>query len=314
MKMLLLSGKRALFDWTAASGRLLSSMSFSRSSTGYRTNASGILEPISANLPRFNYSAATEKLPGILIEEQRTNLLDYSQDFTQSAWAAHGAPIITNNNAGAPDGSSTLNKFVRTTTAATYIANQTSKSAVSQPYILSVYAKKGSVGNYLAMRLQGAYPNLANAEFNLNNGTVLGISNLGSGFSANPSIENVGNNIYRCTLYSPTTDTASNIGSYLSFNYKGSVYVDGTDSVSNADGYVWGAQLEQASSASSYISTSSSSVTRAADQLSFTIPYGVSVLRYTFDDGSTQDVSASPGTYTVPTTLNRTSIRRICSV
>jgi len=69
-----------------------------------------------------------------------------------------------------------------------------------------------------------------------------------------------------------------------------------------------------AASSSSYIPTAASTATRAADACSFTIPSGVSSLRYTFDDLSTQTVSVSPGAYVVPTNLNRPIIRSIVSV
>lgn len=58
------------------------------------------------------------------------------------------------------------------------------------------------------------------------------------------------------------------------------------------------------------IRTTNAAVTRAADAASITIPAGASRISYTFDDGSTQQVSVSPGAYAIPTGLNRPYIAR----
>ena len=64
---------------------------------------------------------------------------------------------------------------------------------------------------------------------------------------------------------------------------------------------IYGAQLETGSTPTSYIPTTTTSVTRAADAAVLTIPAGVNALLYTFDDNSTQQVSVTPGSYTIPT-------------
>lgn len=56
---------------------------------------------------------------------------------------------------------------------------------------------------------------------------------------------------------------------------------------------------------SSPILTNGSSANRGADSLSLSLPTGTESVRYTFDDGSTQTVSAAPGVMAVPTNLPR---------
>ena len=48
-------------------------ITFSRASGGTRTNSSGVLELVGANVPRFDYDPVTLQPRGFLIEEQRTN-------------------------------------------------------------------------------------------------------------------------------------------------------------------------------------------------------------------------------------------------
>jgi propanediol dehydratase large subunit len=70
-------------------------------------------------------------------------------------------------------------------------------------------------------------------------------------------------------------------------------------------------QFETGAKATSYTPTTSATVTRAADNVGFTIPSGITSLLYTFDDNSTQTVSVSAGAYAIPTNLNRPQIKTI---
>jgi hypothetical protein len=56
-------------------GTLDSRVTFTRASGGTRVNSSGVIELMTTNTPRFDYDPVTLAAKGLLIEEQRTNLL-----------------------------------------------------------------------------------------------------------------------------------------------------------------------------------------------------------------------------------------------
>lgn len=70
-RMALLSGD----DYTTELSKLDSLLTFSRSSTATRFNASGALEVVESGQPRFDFDPVTLLPRGLLIEEARTNLV-----------------------------------------------------------------------------------------------------------------------------------------------------------------------------------------------------------------------------------------------
>lgn len=241
--------------------------SFTRSSVATYFDSAGVLQTAASGVPRFDYDPITLQPKGLLIEEGRTNL--FTNSAALSSWYSVNA-TMTANTTTAPDGIISADTWTRNSTSSSYIGQGISKSASALTYTQSVYAKK-NVGNYIAIRMQGAYPSRADMVANLNTGTISTTASAVSGFtSASGGIQNVGNGWYRVTL-TATTDTATAVTMYISFNSGGGA-LDATDTVSNSSGYLWGAQFEQASTASSYIPTTTVAVTRAAD--TFTVPTG----------------------------------------
>lgn len=71
-----------------------------------------LLRTADTNEPRLEYDASGQPL-GLLIEEQRTNKVPYSQDFTQSEWLKESVTLATAPVA-APDGTMTATHVVKT--------------------------------------------------------------------------------------------------------------------------------------------------------------------------------------------------------
>ena len=114
---------------------------------------------------------------------------------------------------------------------------------------MSVYAKAAE-RTQIALQLGADV-----GYYNLSTGAVIS--------GANASIVSVGNGWYRCIVTGTPVNTNSLI--YLASGGAASYTGDGTSGV-----YIWGAQLEAGAFATSYIPTTSASVTRAADSATMT--------------------------------------------
>jgi hypothetical protein len=212
--------------------------------------------------PRFDYDPVTLQPKGLLIEEQRTNLLTYSQDFTNAAWiktdttAAKnqvGFDGIANNACLMTEGSAGI--------ASTYQSTTVSAGAT---VTWSVYAKRGN-NDWFSLVIGGpSFTNGANAWFNIATGAVGVTSARGAGTNISSSIQSIGNGWYRCSVTCTPDASYTNALAYLHCTVaNGNAAV-----VAGATYILQGAQLEAGAFATSYIPTVASQVTRAADNAS----------------------------------------------
>jgi hypothetical protein len=195
----------------------------------------------------------------LLIEEARTNLATYSADFSNAAWTKNSLSI-TSNTIVAPDGTLTGDKFIANSSATYHYGSQNTGS-VSAPWTFSCYAKAGEYS-----RVGFAYTNTGYVFFNLLTGVQEGT--VGGGITST-SITAVGNGWYRISFTSTSTASGANVGIYL---FNGS-YSSGEPTFSGdgfSGAFIWGAQLEAGSFATSYIPTVASTATRNADAASMT--------------------------------------------
>lgn len=239
-------------------------ITFTRASTGSYFNSSGILTSAAIDAPRFNYNPATLAARGLLLEESRTNSLLYSEEFDNVYWNKGNLEgTLTANSTTAPDGATTAELYQENTvTTGRYITRNNSFTS-GLAYTVSVFAKQapGSTRYAGLVFLSGAFGVSATAVFTLSGAGSATIVTAGTGTSA--SIEQCANGWYRCTLTSTATVTTSaNIQIRLTNSPSG---IAGYTGDGSSGIYIWGVQLEAGASASSYIPTSASTVTRAAD-------------------------------------------------
>jgi hypothetical protein len=219
------------------------------------------------NIPRLDYSNGT--CPSLLVEPQRTNLLTWSSSFDNAVWIKENATISTNATI-APDGTLTADKLQEDNTTNKHdfyfggISTNGVITTIGQTYTISIYAKAAE-RNFMQIALgTGQVSGNPRVNFNLSNGAISAVD---SGITA--TIESAANGFYRCNLVvtaattfltmvvqTQTSGTAARFASYLGTTGNGI--------------FTWGAQLEAGNYSTSYIPTTSASVTRNADVISKT--------------------------------------------
>jgi hypothetical protein len=218
------------------------------------------LQSAASGVARFDNNPTTGESLGLLIEESRTNLVNYSSQFDNAAWSKSNA-TVTADTIVAPDGTLTGDKLIGTAASgiapAVFQAVTVSNSTV---YTWSVYAKAAEY-SFLMLKAQDTVSGTNPTWFNLSNGTV------GTNSAGNTStITSVGNGWYRCTVSRTTSSTSAFVNiQTASADNSATLTGDGFSGM-----FIWGAQLEAGAFATSYIPTVASQVTRAADAASMT--------------------------------------------
>ena len=228
-------------------------LTFARASVGTYYDANGVLQTAPSGVARFQFDPVTGESQGLLRENQATNLLTYSEDFTDGTWVK-SQTTITSNTIVAPDSTLTGDKIVETSGAGLRQLYQTpSLSAVSHSF--SAYFK-ASERYWFKLNLTGS-----GAYFDLSTGVI---GTIDAGVTA--AMTAVGNGWYRCSIVRTVSAGTNYTEIQLALTNGGGSYTgDGYSGI-----FIWGAQLEAGAFPTSYIPTVASQVTRSADNASMT--------------------------------------------
>jgi hypothetical protein len=244
-----------------------SRITFTRASSATFFDQLGVLQTAASGAARFTYDPATLQPQGLLIEEQRTNLLLRSEELNEAAWVKVRSSV-TANTAIAPSGNLTADKLVENTDTNTHEIYQAVTVAANTLHVATFYLKAAERFRAKIWLLNGAVNSGANASVNLTAGTITSPNIFGTGASAVSSITNVGNGWYRCAIGCIIDAASTTARAYVVLenatgndNYTG----DGTSGV-----FIWGAQLEAGAFPTSYIPTTTTALTRNADVASMT--------------------------------------------
>jgi len=248
----------ALASLRPSSGANLADFDFTRASVATRVNEQGLIEQVAIDIPRIDYTDGTGSW---LFEPQSTNIVTDSEALTYfnvQTNATTSSVSITN-----PKGESGAIKYIPDSGTGGNRSISKNLTGLSGLHTFSVFAKKDEL-RYLFLRMRNAPSDMA--VFDLQDGVVSDTKQTTQLVANSPKIENYGNGWYRCSAtFDPSGSTTAG---QLTFSFSADNTGSQTSSF-NGDGvsglFLWGAQIEVGSYATSYIITSGATVTRSAD-------------------------------------------------
>jgi hypothetical protein len=202
-----------------------------------RIDENGLIESTVANQARLSRNfidGVVQPDPFLLLEPTRTNQILYSEDFTNAVWQKLGggtgiAPVVTANYSTAPNGSNTADRVVMDMGSGTTGDNYS---------IIRNFGTSGSTGT-----------NSIYIKSNTTDSYTIGIDNVGTVETITVTPQ------WKRFSYSDTTSDR------LQISLRGT----GSSTSRYADVSMWGGSLENGTYVTSYIPTTSASVTRTED-------------------------------------------------
>ena len=253
-------------------------VTFTRASSGTFVGSDGLIQTAATDVPRFDHNPITGESLGLLVEEQRVNLLLQSNGFDTTWTNSNSSETAASGTA--PNGTNTAWELKDTVDASTttHVIQQASISfTTGASYTFTVWAKQGTLPGIALLFPGTAFSTTTATRFNVTLGTVAA-----AGANTTNSITAFSNGWFRCAMTMTATATATGTVSIRTATDSTTSYQgDGTGTI-----LIWGAQLEAGAFPTSYIPTTAAAATRSADVCSITnanlLPWFTSFDEHTF--------------------------------
>jgi hypothetical protein len=241
-------------EWSFLTGTVPPDLTFVRASTAMRYNQHGVLEVVAVDVPRLDYAPLSGIPNGLLIEETRTNLAIYSSTITDAAWSKVQCTVTAPGVRSPDDALAACLIVPNTSNVAHAISQLVSGVAASTPMTQSVFVKAGGYSQ-LRLRLSDDIGFLTDVVFDAATGARIA-------GSTDVVITALIDGWYRIEL-SATTNVGATAMSMQMYVYSAGSSTFAGDGVKGI--YVWHAQIEAGSFATSPIPTAGAPATRLAD-------------------------------------------------
>jgi hypothetical protein len=246
---------------------------FTRASTATFVGSNGLIQSAAINAARFDHDPVTLACKGLLIEESRTNFVLNSDLYSTSTPTNITATTITGTSV---TGSSQIRELSLTASGA-FTGVQTNLTGTGTgTKTLSVFIKKptSNAAPYFTIGFASSALVYAGIQLTMSGSApVISVTSTSNTFAVvSSSLETFSNDWYRVSVV--VSGTAANCFPTM---YPSNAIWDGTSDIRQtliASGtnliYIFGAQLEAGSFATSYIPTTTTALTRSADVCSIT--------------------------------------------
>ena len=249
-------------------------LNVTRASSAVRVSETGVLETVGADVLRRDHVFGSGAFRGALFEGEATNLLQYSNDFTQVHWKGYATKPSFAGGQAAPDGSAS---------AMTWNCADTVGGVGGKRGGILVPDSGPSGLATASVWLRASAPLTMRFGHSDATSQTIAVSTQWQRFTHTAALPNSQNRIFM-------------------------LYEDVNDDI---DVYIWGAQVEYGSSATTNIATHGNAIARSADLPGLTGISGTFDVAITYDDESTDTYIAetiSEGWWPV---LTRNRVKKI---
>jgi hypothetical protein len=236
-------------------------------------DSSGYIASAAADVARLTHDSSGSRL-GLLVEEQRANTLQYSEDPANAYYTVLNTTIDNNGGSFWTSPANTSDAVLLEQTTATGAHHITRAVSTTTDAVFSVFLKKqttSGVGRYATLILRRSSTEYYHATFDLDQGTVTQSALVGTLLSATDrGIEAYANGWYRCWVRGTQASATQNVTIALATTGTPTMTSTGESytGANSTDGvYIWGLMREANNTPpTSYIETpSNATVTRSAD-------------------------------------------------